>query len=460
MQQFGSALIVLLVGAHSLVFGCSTGTGEGGDGTPNNGGAGQGGAGGFFSGDGAAGGDGGALLGTGGVVSVGGSDNEVSGGANTGGASSGGGSSGGGPADGSHSGGSHSGGSHAGSTGGGGALGVYPTPDCPPSIDLGVRIVGRHDGCDDAGVTMAWSGTGFVARFSGEGLRFTQSGGPVQYTVVVDGQLASDLSTMEGEHSYQIAGDLSAGEHLVEIYRRSEANFGPVVLRSVDVDAGQLLPPPPAPARRIEILGDSITCGYGNEGTTPSCPFSADTENHYMSYGAILARSLEAELSTVAWSGKGVVTNYGGDTSTTLVQMVDRAIPTSELSVWDYSLVKAPDALIINLGTNDYSTDNDPSDLDFVSTYVAMLEIMRTRYPDAFILCTLGPMLSGSDLDVARTNIAAAVGERQQAGDARVQSFELEPNNPSPGCDYHPNLSTHASMASVLQVPLQAVLGW
>jgi lysophospholipase L1-like esterase len=299
-----------------------------------------------------------------------------------------------------------------------------------------------------------------VARFEGEGLSFTQSGGPVQYTVVVDGQLESNLLTMDGEHSYRVAGALAPGEHIVEIYRRGEASFGPVVLRSVEVDAGQLLAPPPARARRIEIFGDSITCGYGNEGTTANCPFSADTENHYLSYGALLARSFEAELSIVAWSGKGVVSNYGGDTSTTLPQMVDRAVPTSDLSVWDYSLASAPQAVIINLSTNDYSTDNDPSDLEFVATYVAMLETIRARYPDAFILCTLGPMLSGTDLAVARANIDAAVNERLQAGDLRVQSFELQANNPNPGCDYHPNLSTHAAMADELSVPLKAALGW
>lgn len=27
---------------------------------------------------------------------------------------------------------------------------------------------------------------------------------------------------------------------------------------------GRFLPPPALPARRIEVIGDSITCGYGN----------------------------------------------------------------------------------------------------------------------------------------------------------------------------------------------------
>jgi hypothetical protein len=79
--------------------------------------------------------------------------------------------------------------------------------------------------------------------------------------------------------------------------------------------------------RRIEIVGDSITCGYGNEGTDP-CNFSAETENHYLTYGALAARMFGAELSTVAWSGKGVVNNFDNDVFEPLPQIYDRLLAT------------------------------------------------------------------------------------------------------------------------------------
>ena len=32
-------------------------------------------------------------------------------------------------------------------------------------------------------------------------------------------------------------------------------------------------------ARRIEIIGDSITCGYGNEGPNATCPYDVPIRN-------------------------------------------------------------------------------------------------------------------------------------------------------------------------------------
>jgi lysophospholipase L1-like esterase len=307
---------------------------------------------------------------------------------------------------------------------------------------------------------MAWSGTGFVAKIDGTGLRITQTGPAVHYTVVADQMVMPEFVSPDGNQSSDVVTGLPAGEHIIEVYRQGEASFGETTLTKVEAIDGSMLPPPPAPQRRIEIFGDSITAGYGNEGTSTDCPFSAETENHYLTYGALLARQFNAELSTVAWSGKGIVSNYGGDKSTFLPQMLDRAIPSSETSVWDYSLAAPAQLVIVNLGTNDYSTDNDPTTADFVAGYTAMLQTIRTRYPGAFILCTNGPLLSGEDLSTVRTNIQAAVDQLSSGGDSAIRAFELQPENPSPGCDWHPSLATHEAMAAELATPIQSFLGW
>lgn len=381
------------------------------------------------------------------------SSNTESGGAGGTGAETGGAGGSGG------NGGTSTGGS-SGETGEAGAASELPGPDCPPPDDLGVRIVGRHDGCEPGAVRMAWSGTGFVARFEGTGLSITQTGSIVYYTVVVDGEVADELITETGEHTYDVVSDLDPGEHTVEVYRQSEANFGPSILRSVDVTDGKLLDPPPPPERHIEIYGDSVTCGYGNEGTSTSCSFSAETENHYLTYGAILARVFDAELSTVAWSGKGVVVNYGGDMGIALPEMAERVLPNTSTSVWDYSLAPEPDLVMINLGTNDFSTTFDPELEDFTAGYADFLLRLRARYPHAFILCTVGPLLTDTDLSKARTGIGDAVAQLNDAGDDAVVAFELQATNPSPGCDWHPNLSTHEAMADELSVPVAEYLDW
>lgn len=341
-----------------------------------------------------------------------------------------------------------------------GSGGTLAKPDCAPPEDLGVRLVGRYDGCSPGGVRMAWSGSGFIARFDGTGLSMSQSGSAVQYTVLVDSVIQPVLKTESGEQNYELASGLEPGEHVVEVYRRGEASFGATTLLAVNVTGGALLEPPARAARRIEVFGDSITCGYGNEGANATCPFSADTENHYLSYGAILARRFDADLSTVAWSGKGVVINYGGEMSTTLPEMVERAIPGSESSVWDYSLEPAPQVVLINLGTNDFSTENDPTPESFLEGYLGMLRGIRARYPEALILCTIGPLLSGPDLTKAESGIQSAVEQLTAAGDTAVFAYKMQTGNANPGCDWHPGLATHEAMAEELGVALSAQLGW
>jgi lysophospholipase L1-like esterase len=305
-----------------------------------------------------------------------------------------------------------------------------------------------------------WSGSGVVAAFEGDSVSVSlNDGGSNQFTVVVDGELQPKLVAMSGQRSYPLASGLGAGPHQVELYRRTEASFGSTAFLGFDFGAnGRLLVPPPTPARSIELVGDSITCGYGDEGQSATCSFSADTENHYATYGAIAARELGAELVTIAWSGKGLVYNYDTDMVDPMPALYDRTLPTEADSQWSFS--KAPDAVVINLGTNDFSTDGDPSPDLFHDRAVALLQHLRDVYPDAFILWTVGPLLSGADLDAARSGIQAAVATQKSAGDEAVEVWEMNIPNDNPGCDYHPGLATHQAMADALVEQLSMWLGW
>jgi hypothetical protein len=325
----------------------------------------------------------------------------------------------------------------------------------------GVRFVGRFDGSDPAGPRFAWSGSGILARFSGTAVGVRLAGGQ-QYTVLIDGVEQPKLVS-SGDVD-PLAGDLPPGEHLVELYRRTEANEGEAQFLGFELGAGALLAPPPAAPRRIEIIGDSISCGYGVEGADASCPFTADTENHYLTYGAIAARDVGAELVTVAWSGKGLVCNYGDEETSCVDPMpvyFDRTLPEQADSVWDFDAYQ-PQAVVINLGTNDFSTDVDPSAAEFEAAYVSLLERVRDAYPAATVFCTVGPLLAGADLATVRAAIEGAAAARAAAGDTRVEVFELAERNPNDGagCDYHPSPRTHEIMAEALTSALSSALDW
>ena len=91
------------------------------------------------------------------------------------------------------------------------------------------------------------------------------------------------------------------------------------------VGDGALMDPPAGAGRLIEVIGDSISCGYGNLGTLADTECFT-TESHWDTYESIAARALGAEVSTIAASGRGIIRNYGGDTGGTMPMLYERTI--------------------------------------------------------------------------------------------------------------------------------------
>ncbi len=207
------------------------------------------------------------------------------------------------------------------------------------------------------------------------------------------------------------------------------------------------------------MIGDSITCGYGDEGAGPNCSFSADTEDEYLAYGALTARALDAAHVSVSWSGKGIFRNYDGSTTATMPTLYDLTQPTDTTSTWDTTKY-TPDVVVIDLGTNDFAT-GDPGQ-PYVTAYSAFVTKLRAYYPKAYIVCALGPMLADPNLTTARGYIQSVVSARTTAGDSRISFVEFTAQDGSLGygCDYHPTLATHRQMSTKLVAAIKTLTGW
>jgi lysophospholipase L1-like esterase len=326
-----------------------------------------------------------------------------------------------------------------------------------PTKDV-VAFLGRVQADADGSALWAWSGSGFRVKFMGTGLQARFVDRDNFHSVSVDGQAPRSIEMRAGQVIYALASGLPLGEHTVEVRRRTEALFGVTHLLGLRVEAGRLLAAPPSKARSLELVGDSISCGYGNEGSGPACPFSAATENHDRSYGRLLAGALDAELSTVAWSGRGVVKNYAGEPGDLMPTLYERVLPQVAASSWSFT--RSADVVIVNLGTNDFSTEPDPEFSQFRDAYAALLAKIRARNPLAFVVCTLGPMLPPVDLQRAVRAIQAAIQLRTVEGDQRVSYFPLGVSNDAPGCDWHPSVATHERMAKALMPVVRRLTGW
>ena len=472
------AVLIALLGAFSMPVGC--GGDAGADGMD---GGGRGGSGGVTSPGGAGGGAGasgrGGTSGSAGTIGTAG----TSGTAGTGGTGTGGTAGGAGATAGS-GGRSGSGGttSAGGASGTGGAAGTGGTAGArdggaDAGLDGGndtagsdggggpaaVRLVGRFDTTDATRPSFSWSGSAMVARFQGTGATLRIDGSPNQFTVVVDGNVASQvLKVVSGTSQYPIATGLSAGTHDVVVWKRTEGNQGSNRFLGLDVTGGQLLAAGAAPDRRIEIYGDSITAGYGMDGAGPGCPYTPDTENHYLTYAALTARTLNAELHAVAWSGIGMYRNYGvsGASADAMPAVYARILASTATSTWDFAKWQ-PHVVVINLGTNDASTNGDPG-APYETAYLGFVRALRQKYPNAHLLLTIGPMLDGANLTAIKGHLQKVISTRAGEGDTKMSflEFPVQQQADGYGCDYHPSPTTNAKMATLLTAEVKARLGW
>ena len=341
-----------------------------------------------------------------------------------------------------------------------------------------VKLLGRAFAAQDGSIWMGLSGTGAEFDFTGEKLTVSLVGSRgipehrARVGIFVDGERMSDLAVDENGSKAEIRGK---GERAVNVrmIKLSECAFSCCAITAIDTHGGKLKKSADKP-RKIEFIGDSITCGYGNEGLCKEDHFDYATENHYYSYASITARSLEAQHWVVARSGIGAYRNYGepksGSPGSCMPVQYEytgyawnpdlRKQPTFLSERWDFSRYQ-PDVVCINLGTNDLSTDN--YDLQLLKQgYQKLLQQVRRHNPQAKILFLTGSMLGGKELQLARQLLDEVAAEARKAGDQEVYRFDLSPIDDEAfyGNDYHPNVYEDEKMAAELTAYLRKLMGW
>src|SRR5258706_5003899 len=123
--------------------------------------------------------------------------------------------------------------------------------------------------------------------------------------LVVDGK-AKRLQTKARNDTIRVDG-LPDGIHSITLCKNTEANIG--YLEIAGTRCGKLLKPAAKPARKIEFVGNSITCGAGADPSELPCGKGAwqDQHNAYLSYGPLTARALIAQYHLSAVSGIGLM---------------------------------------------------------------------------------------------------------------------------------------------------------
>lgn len=341
-----------------------------------------------------------------------------------------------------------------------------------PASDPNIQIIGRVDDSDPDNVLFSYPGVHIQATFEGTSLSVLLdeygSGGTTTtnyFNVIIDGGEPTVLQLSSTETVYSLAEGLDEGTHTVQLFKRTESSVGKVGFKGFQVDeTANLLTPEALPEKKMLFIGNSITCGYGNEIETNdpnNFHFTAENENNYNAWGAITARNLDAQYHCVAFSGRGLMQNNNGSKKGIAPVIFNRIFPDDEDSEWDHSKY-TPDVVVINLGTNDFSaevvnaTNYYVSEEAFSGAYVDFITDIKSHYSQSTVICAVGVMMS--DYYPAGANhwtriqnyVTKAVDSLNKQGDEKVHFLKLNPQTPPYGEDWHPTVATQKIMAQTL----------
>lgn len=154
-------------------------------------------------------------------------------------------------------------------------------------------------------------GNKFVVRLRGEGAppldvaTFYTRAGTFEYTLFATAGHANFVGA---------SAELTLIKAVEARFTACDAGAGAGLAVAAFTSDGAFIPPAPK-ARRLEILGDSITagdllvCADSALGAHFSAPNALWSDSHAASYGSRLCAALDAACTTIAWGGMGLIQN-------------------------------------------------------------------------------------------------------------------------------------------------------
>jgi len=324
-----------------------------------------------------------------------------------------------------------------------------------PASNNHIQYIGRFDFTSRDTPVFMYSGCTIRARFTGTSLLIHLLDDSLRnwFTVKLDDSLFT-LHTNRTDGIYPIGSRLADKQHSIEISRRTEWHGGNTAFAGFEIDKGKNLLPVPRKKRTIEFIGNSITCGYGDEGKNHDEHFNYATENNYITYGRIAAEKLDAAYVAVCRSGIGIYQSYDG--SKTFVQpLLYDEIAMNSKAKWDYRH-NEPDIVVIELGSNDLAKPLDSA--AFINAYIQFIKKIRDNYPHSRIVCAAGPNEKG-DSSVKFQSYVNTVVQYFASTDKMVYYFNFSPIE-SNGSDWHPDVKAHETMAAELTAYLKNIMHW
>lgn len=328
-----------------------------------------------------------------------------------------------------------------------------------PSPD--VTFTGRTENTH-RGVSYDWAGVYLETQFTGKSITVEIAESDTSYhNLFIDGKFIQKIKVFGKQpHPVKLAERLSKGPHTLRLQRATEGMYSLTTISAILTEKKGVLAPLPRRSRFIEIYGDSYTCGFGTESNRAEDPFLLATENCNDAYGCMIARYFDADYQLVAHSGQGIVRNYGEKSQQSKENMLtrhDQVYDTHNPAV-KYQFERCPDLVLINLGTNDFSTIICPTPQQYTDNYQQLIASLRKHYGNIPILC-ITPHSASPYLEAA-----LALLRKQCQSDADIYFSQPMPDiiryGHDLGSSWHPNRQGQRKIAMALIPQISSIMSW
>ena len=323
-----------------------------------------------------------------------------------------------------------------------------------------VSVSGRTEQLAD-GIVLIGSASSVAFQFSGPDCTIylkSLANHDNYVSLELDGKYLYKLKIRQGNENGFSLDKLTAGSHLLKIFKATESANGEILFTRSE--AKNLRKPKASTRKKIEFIGDSITCGMGNDETHFPCGQGQwfDQHNAYLAYGPTLSRTLDFDFLLSSVSGIGMYRNWNDEhESEAIMPDVYENLYLKNEIVKPYDFAFQPDVVSICLGTNDFS-DGDgtkprlPFDQKkFVGNYVEFIKTVYRHYPETRIVLLNSPMLSGAKKETLKNCLKQVIlAFESDAKHPKIQYFEFREMIPK-GCGYHPDAADHQIMADQLE---------
>jgi len=336
-----------------------------------------------------------------------------------------------------------------------------------------IRYTGRIDFADPKEPLLLSSASLIEASFKGDSCKvflkkLNPEGEPNYISIEVDGEYQGRIQLQNDTlKAINVPVVNPAESHQLKIYKATEAANNQVAFGGLLCEGLNALPP--APDKKIEFIGNSITCGMGNDLSNLPCDSGVwyGQHNAYWAYGHIAARALDAQFLLSSVSGIGVYRNWNSLSPVMPEVYKNLYLNTDSTKRYDFSSY-TPDLVSICLGTNDMSLgDGEHERLPFdsaafVSAYINFVKTVFSKYPDTQICLLTSPMVKGDQGHLLRRSLLAVQEaiNTDYPDKKNVEVFVFPDDIEPHGCDYHPDIEDHKKMAELLTPFYKELMGW